>query len=130
MSDMPSADLRPFPVDDAPRSMPDVTEIHYDVWTLRVTLDFDDMNGVVYVDFSAVSGFRVLDEGDLGEMLPAKDGWLYEVDDGGWLAQESVRDGFTADAAALTEYLVAGVNDCVSVLCEDEPSVTVIEFDD
>lgn len=124
------AALSPFPVEDAPRGTPEITEIHYDVWSLRITLDFDRLEGVVYVDFPALVGFRVLDESDLAELRGAPKGWLYRVAAGGWLALESGRPGFTTETEGVAEFLVAGRNDCVSVLALEEPGVTVIDCGD
>ena len=116
-------------IDDAPRGTPEVSEIHYDVWSLRITLNFEHFSGVVYVDFETPNGFRVLDEGDLLEVWEGstKEEWLYVVEEDGWLAQEAKRPGFVSDPAEHIEYLVAGCNDCVTVMALDEPTVTVID---
>lgn len=129
---MSNPTLDPLSLEEAPKGTPQVTEIHYDVWTLRITLDFDDWDGVVYLDFESPAGFRVLDEGDLQEMWQGKGDdthWIHAVKTGGWLAQEAARSGFGRDKSELQEYLVSGVNDCVSVLAYDEPSVTILGED-
>lgn len=121
--------IAPYTVDGAPHGTPQVTELHYDIWTLRVTLDFDDWDGVVYADFASVCGFRVLDESDLLEMWQAEGlsrHWLYVVRNNGWLAQECVREGFTQEAGEVTEYFVRGADDCISILALDEPVITVL----
>jgi len=116
-------------IDDGPKGTPQITELHYDVWSLRVTLDFDSWDGVVYVDFESPAGFRVLDESDLGEMWQGEGHsrhWLHSVVINGWLSQESARPGFAQDTTELTEYLITGLNDCVSILAFDEPTVTIL----
>jgi hypothetical protein len=80
------------------------------------------------VVFEDVWGYRVLDERDLGEYWPtcsSQNGRLFEVEFGGWLAQEKSRPGFlSADVISkLKEFFVAGIDDCVSVLCSAEPAV-------
>ncbi|WP_345880244.1 hypothetical protein [Shewanella algae] len=58
-------------------NMPELLTVNYDLWTLRLTLAFQP-NEIVYVDFEAVEGFRVLDEGQLLEfwaMIPRITGY-------------------------------------------------------
>jgi hypothetical protein len=104
-----------------------VVGVHFDLWVLRLVLRFEDTKAPTYVDFEAVSGFRVLDEGDLLEFWAPEvrqPGWLWQVESGGWLALESTRSGFLRrDVAGMKEYLVTGVNDCVSVFAGAEPKI-------
>ena len=126
---MPSPSLSPYSIEDAPKGRPQITELHYDVWTLRITLDFEDWDGAVYLDFESPAGFRVMEEGDLQEVWQDKNTtkhWLHVVESGGWLALESSREGFTQEASELREFFVAGVSDCVSVLAFDDPVITVV----
>ena len=106
---------------------PEVIGIQYDLWVLRVVLSFPEVRAPTYVDFEAVSGFRVLDERDLLEFWHPKvrqPGWLWNVTSGGWLSGESTRSGFSGTGTlAMREYLVAGINDCVSVFSGSEPIV-------
>ncbi|OHY52130.1 hypothetical protein BEH76_17700 [Shewanella algae] len=100
-------------------NMPELLTVNYDLWTLRLTLAFQP-NEIVYVDFEAVEGFRVLDEGQLLEFWgdDSKDHWVFEVLNNGWLAAEAARETAPsiAENSQLKEYLVAGINDCVSIL--------------
>ena len=78
--------------------------------------------------FADVWGYRVLDERDLSEYWPtcsSQNGRLFEVKSGGWLSQEKSRPGFlSADVVPkLKEFFIAGIDDCVSVLCTAEPEV-------
>ena len=79
------------------------------------------------VVFDSAWGFRVLTELDLTEFwskVTLKDGWLFEVQAGGWLDLELSRPHFTSGRLyQLHEYLVVGTNDCVSVLSEHHPRV-------
>ena len=50
---------------EAFKDIPEVTDIIYDLWLLRITLKFPNIDHLVYVTFDGVRGFRVLDEGDL-----------------------------------------------------------------
>jgi hypothetical protein len=108
-------------------NVPELLAVNYDLWTLRLTLSFRS-NEIVYVDFEAVEGFRVLDEGQLLEFWgdDSKDHWVFEVVGNGWLAAESARETapFIDEGGELKEYLVAGVNDCVSILDYEYPKVT------
>ena len=85
-------------------------------------------SGVV-VSFNDPIGFRILDEGDLLEFWPAcaspHGSGLFEIHDGGWLHQESMRKGFLSATVwpALREFLVTGADDCASVLSVNDPVV-------
>lgn len=50
-----------------PDGMPEIINIDYDLWTLRVTLKFFTSDALIYVVFKNVIGFRVLNEGNLLE---------------------------------------------------------------
>ena len=107
--------------------IPEVTDITYDLWLLRITLHFENIDHPVYVVFDKVRGFRVLDEGDLLEFwkpdVGAK-GWLWRVEKGGWFALESLREGFVSGSIKdYKEFLVLGQNECVSVIAYDIPKI-------
>jgi len=117
-----------------PSSVPEVTHVAYDRWTLRVTCLFEKRRGPVYVDFEDVAGIRVLDENQLLEFWAPESrplGWLWEIAKGGWFSLEGMREGFTLQHMAydkagerrLREFLVLGINDCVGVLAWAEPRV-------
>ena len=119
--------------DDAPTGTPELVEMHYDVWNLRISLDFPDWSGVVYVDFESPLGFRVMEESDLLEMWDSRTDeshWLNRVKSNGWLDQEARREGFTSETEDVKEYLVVGVNDCVSVMAFEHPTLTIIDAND
>ncbi|ELN6934634.1 hypothetical protein RZY48_004150 [Vibrio navarrensis] len=108
--------------------IPEVTSISYDLWTLRICLAFNTSSDqYAYVDFDGVEGFRVLDEGQILEFWGEESNnfWLYEVHSNGWLSMESKRKGapLLAEDSDLKEYLIAGVNECVSVIAYDLPQV-------
>jgi hypothetical protein len=76
-----------------------------------------------------VLGFRVLDEGDLLEFWPqcsARNGGLFEVEEGGWFSQESLRKGFISAHQQLEvlEFFITGPNSCVNVLAFARPSLS------
>ena len=48
-------------------SNPEIFNINYDLWTLKITLGFNDIDRPIYAIFKNVIGFRVLDEGNLLE---------------------------------------------------------------
>lgn len=80
------------------------------------------------IEFPDTVGFRVLDEGDLLEFWPecsSANGRLFQILTGGWMAQESLRPGCLMGRMKVQakEYFLAGVDDCVSVICHGEPSV-------
>lgn len=107
-----------------PAATPEVVAVAFDLWVLRLTLHFPQSVYPTYVEFEEVAGFRVLDEGDLLEFWGPevkKPGWLWRVTAGGWREPELTRSGFLRTDAR--EFLVLGINDCVSVFSGGEPRV-------
>lgn len=82
----------------------------------------------VNLKFEAFYGFRVLDELDLTEFwtqCTLMDGWLFEVRSGGWKDLELQRPAFLSGQNEwVKEYLIVGLNECVSVLAKELPSIT------
>jgi hypothetical protein len=79
------------------------------------------------VVFQRSAGFRLLDERDLCEFWDdyhSGNGWLYEVEQGGWLELESSRPEFLAPHMfpGLREYLLV-CDKCVSVLAIGPPEI-------
>jgi hypothetical protein len=109
--------------------LPEITDLHYDLWTLKVRLEFLNLNHPIYVVFKNVEGFRVLDEGNLMEFWNTKtrvDGWLWKVEKNGWHDQEKLRDGFFTGKAHLNdhdEYMIVGTNDCINIITGNEPII-------
>jgi hypothetical protein len=109
-------------------SNPEIYNINYDLWTLKITLGFNDIDRPMYVIFKNVVGFRVLDEGNLLEFWnPAVrvPGWIWKIESGGWFELEKLRSGFLAQhhGDSHNEYLVLGINDCISVIAESDPII-------
>lgn len=80
------------------------------------------------VEFVDVRGFRMLDERDISNFWPTcstPEGWLFEIFSGGWRAQEDETTGglFSAWNFPAREFLVTGIEDCLSVLCLETPIV-------
>eukprot|EP01031_Cornospumella_fuschlensis_P031367 gene31367-37908_t len=77
------------------------------------------------ISFPQSYGFRVLDELDLTEFwsqCSLVQGWLFEVVSGGWKDLEMTRKHFYSGRSDwVREYLVVGLNECVSVLSKEEP---------
>lgn len=111
--------------------IPEVTDINYDLTLLRITLAFENAQHPVYVNFDGVRGFRILDEGDLLEFWnpdTRAEGWLWRVSEGGWFDLENLREGFISGVTGdCHEYLILGINECVSVLATDEPKIDASE---
>lgn len=119
--------VEPFSGADPALGVPEVTEVHYDLWLLRITLRFDHHDTPVYVEFDGVKGFRVLDEVDLTNFWSPEvrvDGWLLHVKSGGWSTLESTRSDFISGIAEdYDEYLLLGINDCVSIFTYAPPRI-------
>ncbi|TWU43629.1 hypothetical protein Poly51_62840 [Rubripirellula tenax] len=99
----------------------------YDCDRLTVYLQGRDF-GFVRVAFDNPRGFRLLDEGDLcsfWEKYHTGNGWLYEVQSGGWLDLESTRADFLTPHMypnGLVEYLLV-CDKCISVLTSQKPDI-------
>ena len=107
----------------------DVLRVDYDVDCLSVHVACMETGQRYVVQFWGPEGYRVLDERDLAEFWPTcstPNGWLFEVQSGGWLEQEFERPGSMIAHLnrGLREFFVAGMNSCVSVLTVNAPEVS------
>lgn len=103
----------------------EVVGVSYDVDSLRV--EVRDLEGEAHwqITFPGVEGFRVLDEGDLGEFWGHAPGLVIEITAGGWWEQECSRPGFVGQwTKKVREYFVSGQNACVSVFAWSEPEIS------
>lgn len=94
--------------------------------TVDVVVKAGASSGCWVVHFKNVEGVRILDERDLLEYWPScstRNGSLYRIHSGGWIEQESRREGFLL--RDVCEYLVTSFHECVSVLAYDIPKVVV-----
>jgi hypothetical protein len=103
---------------------PEVVELH--LVRDRLTLKCEPENGgaAFGVAFDGVRGFRCLDEGDLLDFwdhLTIRDGWFFEILEGGWRDLEAHRPGFLSKILEFREYLIISDNLCVSILTKIEP---------
>jgi hypothetical protein len=124
--------VKEFDINFSNKSNPEIFNINYDLWTLKITLSFNDHPSPVYLIFKNVVGFRVLDEGNLLEFWDSDvrvPGWIWKIESGGWFELEKLRSGFLLPNHSIThnEYLISGINDCVSVISESEPIIIAIE---
>lgn len=83
--------------------------------------------GFARVVFRQPAGFRLLDERDLCEFwndYSEPNGWLYEVEEGGWMELESHRPLFNSPDffPGLREYLIVD-DQCISVLTIQPPEI-------
>jgi len=108
--------------------IPEITEVSYDLWQLRVTLKFENLKWPVYIIFEEVVGFRVLNESDLLEFW-SKDSraesWLWQIENGGWLDLENLRKGFiSGKTGQVSEFLITGIEDCISIISRVIPTIS------
>lgn len=77
--------------------------------------------------FDSVIGYRVLDERDLQTFWSActsLQGWMFEIHANGWLQEELRRPGSCMNFYNQPrEWLIPGLETCVSVLSEQAPEV-------
>ncbi len=108
---------------------PEITRVEYDLDSLIVHIEPEYDAEPIIVSFDSSIGFRVLDEGNLlefWEKFNLNSGWLYRIISGGWFDLESKRNGFVSQHHSdVQEYLIIGVNECVSVLAGEAPTVVL-----
>lgn len=113
----------------------DITDVIYTSSGLRITvIAATSMFTNIYLElhFSSVSGFRMLDEGDLLGYWESKafqtDHHLYEIISGGWATGEIISDGILSRNfdPNYREWFVATTNRCMNVLSDDEPMIREI----
>lgn len=126
--DIPNIKQVDFPI--VLNDIPEIVNINYDLWILRITLSFEKLKRPIYVNFKNVIGFRVLSEGDLLEFWNPKikvPGWIWIVENGGWFDLEKKRNGFVEgyhDNKLRKEYLLLGIDECLSIIVTDsEPEI-------
>ena len=109
------------------KSQNEITNIEYKSGRLEITSQSLDETRTVGAIFLEVAGFRVLDEADLLEFWPtcsSTNGWVFQINEGGWFAQERLRTGFfRGDIEGINEYLVTGISECVSVFAWAPPEL-------
>ena len=103
-----------------------VRSLQFDRDTLVIDIQGEGFSFARIV-FQKVVGFRVLDERDLCEFWNTYSepvGWLYEVEEGGWLELESQRELFNSPVfyRELHEYFLVDEK-CVSVLAAEPPEI-------
>jgi hypothetical protein len=126
---------KPFPCDPQLPENLEIVRVEYSANSLMISTRSLRDSASALVEFPDVIGFRVMDEGNLLEFWPecsSANGRLFEIFAGGWLAQESLRPGslFRPTKINAKEYFLAGVDDCVSIICLGEPSIRIADADD
>ena len=109
-----------------------VRSIQFDGQTLVIDIQGEGFS-FARVHFSNLIGFRVLDERELCEFwntYSEPNGWLYEVEEGGWFELESTRKLFNwhGHNSDLKEYFLVD-DQCISVLTANPPEIRDIGMD-
>jgi len=83
------------------------------------------------LDFTLARAFRVIDEGDrVSEFADAEvvgRSAVYIVEDGGFLDEFQKMSSVDFSRFGLKQWLVRTTNDCVDVISEREPELSVVE---
>jgi hypothetical protein len=120
-----SPKCKPYPPAARYKSMT-IRFLRYDGETLVIEAQGDSFVFARIV-FRRPLGFRVLDERDLCEFwneYHERNGWFYEVEEGGWLALEASRPLFNSPSLFpdLREYLLVD-DKCVSIISAEPPEI-------
>jgi len=117
----------PFETSSTNDGKVEIEDVHYDLNNLEITIGIFKNKGTKKIIFDDVCGFRAFDEGDLSfwwEDLNLSKGWCFEVSEGGWFEFEKQRkDFFSGSADFYREFLVIGVDLCVSVITKGSPTI-------
>ncbi len=104
----------------------EITDVHYDLITLEIEVGVFEGNNKKVI-FNDICGFKALDEGDLSfwwKETNLENGWCFEVSKGGWLEFEKQRKDFISGTTGFyREFLVIGVDLCVSVISKTYPEI-------
>jgi hypothetical protein len=118
----------PIPTPVIAEKTTQVESVRFGIDGLTVTMSSKQWEATVF--FPQSYGFRVLDELDLTEFWPQcslTQGWFFEVISGGWKDLEMTREHFYSGRNDwVHEYLVVGLNECVSILSKETPEFTVL----
>jgi hypothetical protein len=109
---------------------PFIKRLSYDLETLLISVNPDTEGSLIEVTFEQPRGFRCLDEGDMLNYWTERivlDNWFFEVLEGGWMDHEATRDGFISKTFGYREFLICGIDDCVSVLSKAPPLFRVVD---
>jgi hypothetical protein len=103
-----------------------VRALRFDGDTLTIEIQGEAF-AFAHVVFRSPTAFRVLDERDLCEFWPdysEPNGWLYEVEQGGWMELEAHRQLFNSPTIvhSLKEWLIVDEM-CISVLSVQPPEI-------
>ena len=106
----------------------ELASMNFDQFILTVALrEYDNSQsvcGMVHVKFTAVIGFKMLDEGNfLSYPFPENcaNYYCHKINKNGWWAQEKSSKNLSTVKA--NEYLIATQNECVCVLDSGEPLI-------
>lgn len=112
-----------------PDKMAEVESVNFSTDGLSISVSTASWNAKVI--FEQTYGFRVLDELDLTEFwsnCSLADGWFFEVSGNGWKTLELTRPTFLSGRHDwVREYMVIGMNECVSVLTKEQPVVIAVQ---
>lgn len=111
-----------------------VRSIYYNGLSLIIDIQGERKFSYARIIFDNPIGFRILDERDLTEFWKnynEKNGWFYEVLEGGWLELESKRTSFFSTEFfknEVKEYLLVD-DKCISILAINPPEIQDVGTD-
>ncbi len=103
---------------------PEILSVNYDLDKLEIEYSVNEKEEF-WIRFSNPVAFKCLDERDLMDYWRHKeliDNWILEVFEGGWIETEKSRAFISHEIFELREFLVAGLDQCIFVLCTSEPT--------
>ncbi len=106
----------------------EIASINFDQWILTIALraygSNGNVKGMVHLIFKSARGFRYLDEGDMIKYPFPDDctrNYVQTIAKDGWAQQEN--DFGNIVTSGHQEYLIATINECVTVLAYEKPII-------
>ncbi|MDQ2180660.1 MULTISPECIES: hypothetical protein [Marinifilum] len=109
---------------------PEILAINYDLDNLDIKYSADKADEYL-IRFENPFGFKCIHERDMMDYWNYKtltDNWILEITEGGWLDQEKSRSLISDEMFELREFLIEGIDYCVSVFSLHEPIIKPTEI--
>ncbi|WP_047451727.1 hypothetical protein [Alistipes sp. ZOR0009] len=107
---------------------PEILSINYNLENIEIQYSVDEFEEY-FITFNNPIGFKCLHERDLGSFWKDKkmvENWIVEILEGGWLKTE-IDNGFISNHIfEVREFLIKGIDDCVTVFASNEPIIRKI----
>lgn len=124
--------VKPFETIIKNFNVPEILSVNYNLEHLEIQYSVDEKEEYL-IQFSNPIGFKCLHERDMTDYWVNKDltnNWIVEIFEGGWLEQETKRAFLSHEMFQIREFLIEGIDDCLTVFTCEEPIIKPIEINE